>query len=92
MENQKNKSEKTIDQLRNEAVKGEEIKGGTGVVVGPPDVFGPNNPPSDPLDATNLQMPNLAINDPLLGDIDPFNPSPTGDKATASTIVSPTDY
>lgn len=92
MENQKNKTEKTIDQLRNEAVKGEEIKGGNGVVVSPPDVFGPNNPPSDPLDATNVQMPHLAISDPLLGDIDPLNSSPTGDKATGSPLITPADF
>jgi len=92
MENSKNKSEKAIDQLRNEAVKGEEIKGGNGVVVGPPDVFGPDNLPSDPLNATHHPDPNLAISDGVVGDVDLLNPSSTGDKATGDDLFKPADY
>jgi hypothetical protein len=71
MENKKNKSEKAIDQLRNEAVKGEEIKGGNGTVIGAPNPFGPHNLPTDPLDATNQPYPDMAINNPVLGELDP---------------------
>lgn len=60
MENPKNKS---IDNLQADAVKGEEIKGGNGVVFSTPDVYSPLNLPGDPTGATDHANPNLAIND-----------------------------
>lgn len=60
MENPKNKS---IDNLKDDAVNGQEVKGGTGVVFSAPDVYSPLNLPGDPTGATNHSDPNLAIND-----------------------------
>jgi len=62
MNNPKNKS---LDNLKDDAVNGKEITGGTGVVFSAPDVYSPTNMPdgSDPLGATNHGDPTLAIND-----------------------------
>jgi hypothetical protein len=59
MENPKNKS---LDNLKDDAVNGEEIKGGTGIVFTAPDVYSPLNLPGDPTGATDHADPNLAIN------------------------------